>query len=142
IHEGAIRPWPPVAAAKLALDADDLARFGCEVREVRPGQLELGGVAPGRLGGGDLGPLQLEILERREVTDLEAWLYVGLRERRVEHVQRAGAEGRSAELVATPGVQVELDRIAVPDLIVRADVSWLLVEAAQPDVQVLVVPQI
>jgi hypothetical protein len=45
-------------------------------------------------------------------------------------MQCAGAEGRSAELVAPPGVQVELDRIAVPDLVVGADVRRLLVEAA------------
>ena len=142
VNEGAIHPWPAVAAAQFALDADDLAGLRLEVGEVRPGQLELGGPAPRRLVGGDLGSLQLEVLEGRQVTDGQPGLDLGLRERRPEHVQGAGAERGSTELVASAGVQVELDRIAVPELAVAADVGRLLVEAFQADVEVLVVPEV
>ncbi len=43
--------------------------------------------------------------------------------------------------IATTSVQVELYGIAIPDLIVRADVGRVLVEAPQADVQVMVVPK-
>src|SRR5262249_29886626 len=65
IDERAIYPWPAVAAAKFALDADDLAGLWSEVGEVGPRQLELGGVASSRRGGDDLGSLQLEVLALR-----------------------------------------------------------------------------
>src|SRR5262249_24680551 len=43
--------------------------------------------------------------------------------------------------VASAGVEVELPGVAIPDLVVGADVGRLLVQAAQADVQVLLVPQ-
>src|SRR5262249_8589239 len=137
-----VHSLPSVAAAQFAVDADDFPGFCLEVGEVRPGQFELGGPAPGRLLGGNLGSLEFEILEGGQITDLHTWLHVGFREWRVEHMQSAGAELLGSELFPTSGVQVELDRISVPDLLVGADVRRFLVETTQADVEVLLVPQV
>ncbi len=56
-------------------------------------------------------------------------------------MQRAGTERGGAELLPPAGIQVELHGIAVPDLVVRADVGRVLVEAAQADVKVLLIPE-
>ena len=56
-------------------------------------------------------------------------------------MQGAGAERRGTEFVATPGVQIELDRIAVPDLVVGPDVDRLLIQATKADVEIFLVPQ-
>ena len=52
-------------------------------------------------------------------------------------MQGSGAELLCAEFLTTASIQVELDRIAVPDLVVGTNVGRLLVQAAQANVQVL-----
>jgi len=65
VDERAVHPYPTVTAAQFAVDADDLSDLPLELREVGPRQLELGGPAPRRFLGGNLGTLELEILECR-----------------------------------------------------------------------------
>ena len=141
INEGAIYSRSAVAAAKLTVDADDLSDLGGKIREIGPWQFELGGVAPGRLRTSNLRSLQLEVLESWEVTHSHAGLQIGLREGRPEHMQGSGAELRCPKLLTTAAIQVEFDCIAVPDLTVRSEMGRMLIEAAQADVEVILVPE-
>src|SRR5207253_4583894 len=128
VDEGAVHPRAAVAAAQLAVDADGVAGLRGEAREVGPGQLELGGVAPGGDLPGDLRPAELEVFEDGQIPDAGARLDLRAGERRPEHVQTARAELRGPELVAAARVEVELDGVAVIDRGVRGDVGRLLVE--------------
>jgi hypothetical protein len=130
-----------VAATEFAFDADDLSGFGSEIREVGPGELEFSSVAPGRFRSGDLGSLELEVFEGRQIADAHAGFYFRLRERRPEHVERSRPELSATQLSPTAGIQVEFDGIAVPDLIVWSEMRWMLIEAAEPDVKILLVPE-
>src|ERR1700694_1615651 len=80
IDEGAVHPWPAIAAAKLAVNSDDLPGTGPEVREVCPRQLELGGVAPRGLLASYFCSLQLEVLERWEITHTQPGFNFRVRE--------------------------------------------------------------
>src|SRR5262245_22522427 len=56
-------------------------------------------------------------------------------------MQRARAKLFASEFVATPGIQIKLNCIAIPDLTVWAEMSGVLIQAAQADVEVLLVPK-
>ena len=57
-------------------------------------------------------------------------------------MQRAGAERLGAKLVAATRVQVEFDGVAVENGVVFANMSRLLIQAAQADVENFVVPEV
>ena len=56
-------------------------------------------------------------------------------------MQGSGAELRRPKLLTTARIQVEFDCIAVPDLTVRSEMGRMLIEAAQADVEVILVPE-
>src|SRR5439155_23077259 len=83
----------------------------------------------------------METAEHRQIADLQPGLHLRAGKWSPKHMERPSGELRRSELIAPPCIDVELHRIAVVDAIVGCDVSRLLVEALQADVQILLIPQ-
>src|SRR5688572_5848751 len=120
----------------------EIHEIGLWLKEIGPTQLELGSVAPCRLRPGDLRSRQFEVFECRNVPYQHPGFHFGIREGRPEGMHGSWAELRCAEFAVTPGIEVKLNGIAIPDLIVGANMDWLLIQATQADVEVLLVPQV
>src|SRR5205823_1770275 len=127
-HERSVHARAAVAVAKFGVDSDDFAARGLEVGKIRPGKLELDFRALLGLAGPDLYADFGDLLEETgPQTEPRLQLIVLIsRPVAVNRADRFGRPGDISEVAAPPRVEIPLDRISLPEMIVISLVGLFL----------------